>query len=229
MAPNKSPRRPAWLADQLGVKPPSMSDLARSQAAKAEHPLERLSPMEVEARRQAAADLTGILPPDLQQEQPTIIMGRFDEVTALSEQFNLHARRLGTKYGIHGHEFVLERNLHEPKVDDSNFLMALKLFTGVMAGVYMPRESFQLTRVGDAGWGIYYRYAPALVVPQPQQRGQELVQPLAGCGIDMKREFIRRADQFFASYLRQVRGTVTEIDQDLSVGKDVLKALDQIE
>jgi hypothetical protein len=204
----------------------------RSEAARRlMKPPHELSDMEAAARSKAAEELLKILPPELQREQPTIIMGRFDEVTTLTEQFNLQAKRLGAKYGIHGDPMAV-RDLEFPEHQESDgmLMIALKSIAAGMTGMYSERETFQLTRIGDAGWGIFYRKAPALALAaSSQNRQEEIVQLITGCRIDIKRVFIRKASKFFGDYLKQIRSTVSEVDKDLNIGRDVLNALDRIE
>jgi hypothetical protein len=240
MAPNKRERD--WLAKGLGVTPPvdptpphvmtGVELEARRAAAIAQQKKpHELGPKELEARKQAAAELERILPPELQREQPTIIMGRFDEVTALAEQFNLQAKRLGLKYGIHGNPIFVQ-DPHMPEIDDEAgmFMKVMTVLAAGFSGMNAERETFQLTRIGDSGWGIYYRKAPSLMLAAAgQPKEEEIIQLITGCRIDIKRAFIRKAGKFFGDYLKQIKTTVADVDKDLSQGREVLDALNRVE
>ena len=189
----------------------------------------RQSELELAARAEAAR-LPDIIPHHLAQEQPTIIAGRFDEVTAMVEQFNVHAKRLASKYGVHGNPLRVEdpqdRMKDLPTTGGVTPMVVLSACAFAFAEGFSDKEYFQLTRVGDVGWGIYYKYVPS---PLAKDKAKENVQLITGCRVDIKRAFLRRSGIFFKEYLEEVSRVVGKIESDLSGAADVLRALDRVE
>jgi hypothetical protein len=171
-------------------------------------------------------DMGHLLPhgQELPDDSPTVMQGRFDHVSLLVEHLNLNARELGDRYGIHGEDLPVKE---PPDLDaGSEHLQNIRAMGDVFRMIFLPQESFQLTRVGDAGWGVFYKYRPSVLGPTQALRNE--MHPITSVRIDVKRAFLRRSHAFFQSYLEQVQATVGKVDADIAMGQEVARQLRMI-
>ncbi|MCI0342882.1 MAG: hypothetical protein L0216_17365 [Planctomycetales bacterium] len=162
------------------------------------------------------ATLLETLPAELAAERTSVLAARQDEVSHLVAQLDLHARRLGERFGVHGEPLPLERRPESPN-----------LGLEVLRAMLVAEKTFRLTRHSER-WGIFYLEGLTILSAARQPDGGGVVRPLPECSIEVKRRFLQVSRDFFAAYLGRVRETVAGIETDLGLGMGVLEALQRL-